>query len=441
MSLEKRCVYFQGLTLTATAVEVRQTCEEIGSVEEVVLQLDGSSMFTGSAFVVFHQEEDALQATMTKLADKKHSVQFLKESQYKEMKQLLSEEYAERQFLDAYRELTPARKKLALTHLYEDRHKGHVSGGHPKPPAFVKDERISPKPVDRKEAEQPGARSHIWQEIPKISVFSGLPGKDASFGRWQYEVMCLIKENNDTSTVRSALRKSLKSPAAEVLRRLGDEVDVAHVLFKFQSLYGTVLSGEALLQKFYGEKQTAKETCAEWSCRLEDYMFEAMEQGAVSPDAITKALPSRFWSGLREERVKNALRNRELSFEELVVEARKVEEEYGIESKSEEATGAKPKIKAQQVASSTNDKLDFLIDRLVKLETQMAQLTQERKQEVVKPQQSRPVQQVTQHRPLIRCHKCGKVGHLAFGCRDGTDVSCYKCNTAGHIAASCLNVL
>jgi len=283
-------------------------------------------------------------------------------------------------------------------------------------------------------------------------VFSGQDGKDSTFGRWHYEVMCLIKEGHDDTTVKSALRKSLKSPAAEVLRRLGEDADVDHILTKFQSLYGTVLSGEALLQKFYGEKQMTSETCAEWSCRIEDYMYEAIEQGIVAPDGIQKTLGSRFWSGLADERVKNALRNRDMRFEELVVAVRKDEEKFHLEVKQEMEAASRQKIKAQQITSaSQNDKLDMLIDRLMKLEVQMSQLTQGKVEETSRQHEHRAVQQPANHqshqrpmpqaypKPQVRCHLCQNVGHLAFGCRAGKEVTCYRCNRQGHISASCLN--
>ena len=91
----------------------------------------------------------------------------------------------------------------------------------------------------------------IEQEPPKLSVFSGLPGKDASFGRWKYEVACLqpdrsLSENN----VLSAIRGSLRSPAADVITHLDQNATLQTLLGKLESVYGTVLSGQALLQKF-----------------------------------------------------------------------------------------------------------------------------------------------------------------------------------------------
>ena len=232
------------------------------------------------------------------------------------------------------------------------------------------------------------------------------------------------------------------------------------MLLKFQSLYGTVLSGEALMQRFYGEKQGKGETCVEWSCCLEDYIYEAMELGIVSPDSAQKSLASRFWSGLYEDRVKNALRHREdsLDFVELVMEARRIEEEYGLNHVAED--GASQKVKSSQVtapkSSVSEDKLDLIIKRLSQLESQVSDMkvNQAAGSGPPPPQpqyrqwsaQAEPPRvqephgnQVRRDRSGMKCIKCQIPGHLAFGCRQGSDVTCYKCGYTGHIQAACLN--
>jgi len=376
---------------------------------------------------------------------------------------LLVEAEAAEKFVEAFQQLTLGRMKAALNSAYRTQLEETTARAKQatKPAATprmsVKKEAKTPKTPAIDNSQAQAGSLNVWQEIPKLPLFSGLPEKDASFSRWQYEVTCLLKEQQPQNVIRSAIRKSLKSPAADVIRRLGEDCDIDHVLSKFQSLYGTVLAGEAILQKFYGEKQTTQETCAEWSCRLEDYMFEALEQGVVSGDTIKKALCSRFWSGLSDERVKNALRQRDMGFEELVVEARKVEEEYHLVTAEGKLSDTKSaQVKAQHTTSPTNEKLDMLFEKLKQLEIQVTQLSQDKRawnnaaaQEArCRPPQQQPPQQQQQQqcqpyqqsRPKIQCHKCHLEGHLAFGCRSGQNVTCYKCSSIGHIAASCLNL-
>ena len=106
-------------------------------------------------------------------------------------------------------------------------------------------------------------------------------------------------------------------------------------------------------------------------------MYEAIEQGVIGPEAAHKSLGSRFWSGLRDDKVKNALRHREdtLSFEELVMEARRVEEEY---CQTSEELNLRQPVKVQQVSASkeasSDDKLDIIIKRLAQVETQISEM-------------------------------------------------------------------
>ena len=96
--------------------------------------------------------------------------------------------------------------------------------------------------------------NNMYQEVPRLSTFSGTVGKEAPFSQWHYELMCLVREHYPDTTIMSAIRKSLRSPTADVLRRLGDDTGPDQVLRKFQDLYGRVQEGDTLLQQFYGEK-------------------------------------------------------------------------------------------------------------------------------------------------------------------------------------------
>lgn len=454
----ERSIVIRGLSKQVGHEDVVRLFEKIGAVNKVLFRLDSSMNFTGSAFVIFAEEDRASKAC-SEVSDASLTIELTQERHRVEFGNLLADE-TEKDFLNSFRKLTPARRKSALSKLEGDKRQElqHLFQ--------VKKEQVSPSRISE---EATGAR--LYQDVPRLPTFSGEPGKEASYGRWKYEVMCLLKEDYPTTVVKSAVRKSLKSPAAEVLRRLGD-VSVDQMLLKFQSLYGSVLSGEILLQRFYGEKQGARESCAQWSCRLEDYIYEAIEQGIVSPDSVDKSLSSRFWSGLHDDRIKNALRHREDShgFTELVMEARQIEEEYGLVT--EEVTPKKC-VKIQQASAQKDngqeDKLDAILKRLSQLETQLMEVKSYRGSAtarfsdsagahcsgsataqqpwygqtascVDRPQKPAADGNVYRNdRSSMRCLKCQLPGHLAFGCRHGTEVACYKCHRVGHIAACCLN--
>lgn len=454
----ERSVVIRGLSRKASQEDVVRMFEKVGGVDRVLFRLDSDQQHTGSAFVIL-QEEDNASIACSQVSDSSLTVQLMKESHRVEFGGMLQDE-TENDFLTSFRRLTPARRKSALFKLEDEKRselQHHLQ---------FKREPVSPSVTEEAAAARFYQDTHSrYQDVPRLPTFSGEAGKEASYGRWKYDVMCLLKDNYPMTVVKNAVRKSLKSPAAEVLRRLGDD-NVDKMLLKFQSLYGTVLSGETLLQRFYGEKQGDQESCVQWSCRLEDYIYEAMEQGTVSPDTVDKSLSSRFWSGLHDDRIKNALRHREDShgFTELVMEARQIEEEYGLGQVTEELT-AKKSVKVQQVAahkeSTQEDKLDMIVNRLAQLETQLMELKLSQSsaatcfpatpglQQLASRQGSAPGEYLQRtsagvnanggDRSATRCLKCQLPGHLTFGCRQGAPVSCYKCGRTGHIAASCLN--
>lgn len=453
-SLIHRCVIVKGLSRRISREEVSSMFETVGPVHRILFRLDLDHNFHGEAYVIFNSP-DFVTTACEELTEGVIQVKAATMSLAADVENLLEENEMEEEFLQSYKKLTPARRKLALSRLVEERSAVHEDLGT----------RVKEEPVTPVQQREDSTTMKMYQDVPRLPSFSGEGGKDASYGRWRYEVMCLVKEQYPMSVVKNAIRKSLKSPAAEVLRRLGD-VGVDQMLVKFQSLYGTVFSGEALLQRFYSEKQSSSESSAEWSCRLEDYMYEAIERGVIGPEAAHKSLGSRFWSGLRDDKVKNALRHREdtLSFEELVMEARRVEEEYC--QTSEEMKFSKP-VKVQQVSASkeasSDDKLDIIIKRLAQVETQISEMKARQGAGPIQAQGATssapvahpsygygpwpsqpPIQQgqggmPRRDRSSMRCLKCELPGHMAFGCRQGKNVTCYNCQREGHISASCLN--
>lgn len=498
----QRVLLVGGWKPTATEEHILEVCSDFASVERVFLKVDNDGQFSGSAFIFFHSHEEADKAAEA-LANHEYQVDFTNSSHRAELVNLLEESEMESDFLTIFQKMTPSRRKLAMSKLkvdlstqFGDTSSKPLVSSHKEQSdsstAFMKEapqqtysqESVCERDMrhsssySRRQAErsptresahdfecQPAVRSRhtiqgrmlnddqpgpkymmqpqpmpYYQDVPRLTTFSGEAGKDASFSRWRYEVSCLVKDRYPQSVIHNAIRKSLKSPAAEVVRRLGD-TDVDHLLCKFQSLYGTVLSSEAILQRFYSERQQKGETAAAWSCRLEDLMYDALELGLMSQKVATNALRTRFWSGLYNEHVKNALRNRDsvLSFEELVIEARKVEEEFvRYPSTSSKPAQSLP----QQVKSEDKEesKMEALLQRLTKLESELSDWRKSgsrgNRGSARGGHSTRQGSNQQQHRI---CHKCEQEGHLAFGCRFGQDIVCFNCNRTGHIKQACLN--
>ena len=297
-----------------------------------------------------------------------------------------------------------------------------------------------------------GVQEVTLREPPRLSVFSGTPGRDATFSRWRSEVDCLRDDRDVTaSMIIQAIRRSLRSPAADVVAHLDRGATEEDLMKKLESIYGTVLPGQAILQRFYSDTQDSNQDVAIWACHLEGLAYSALNKGIVARDAVEGMLKSQFFSGLRSERIKDSLRQRRqlLTFEELVVEARELEEEYRIDTNK---TTSRSKQQQQSQPSEMELILQLLKkmdDRIERIEQQQANAsspprhtgqTQKDPEGKTPPSTNRdPKSKATpsRNRRAVKCDQCGEEGHLSYGCRKGMSVECYKCGKTGHIARAC----
>ena len=154
---------------------------------------------------------------------------------------------------------------------------------------------------------------------------------------WEYEVRCLRTEGVPEEHIKQAIRKSLKGAAAKILVSLGETPTVSQILDKFKVVYGQVQTGAALLQKFWSESQQDKENVATWGCRLEKQVQLLREKRKVEGEG-DEMMRTKFWSGLRSQRLKEASRHRyddqSYTYDKLLVEVRSVEQEFQEEKKA-----------------------------------------------------------------------------------------------------------
>ena len=205
----------------------------------------------------------------------------------------------------------------------------------------------------------------IMQEQPKLSVYSGITGGDTSFGRWKHEVTCLMAEHTE-SVVLGAIRRSLRSPAADILMHVDQRASVSTIIRKLDAIYGMVCTGQTILQRFYSDSQSTSERVAEWACRLEDLAYKAVEKEMMTREAAPNILKTQFWSGLRDPRLKDALwhRRHNLDVDELIVEARELEEEYSSEVMTSQTATAQ-----QQQKQPTE--MELLMQLIKKMDARM----------------------------------------------------------------------
>ena len=234
---------------------------------------------------------------------------------------------------------------------------------------------------------------------PRISNFSGDDCKgEASYSHWKYDVNCLLKDHSE-STIMSAVRRSLKGTASEVLLHLGEDIKVKGLLEKFDIVFGNVFAVEQLLEQFYSASQNINESVALWGCRLEEIVDKAKQRKAIGSDSVSSMLRSKFWSGIINSPVKEALRssyNSGAEYVELLREARVVEMEF--KSKSQ-ATKTCQQFSSNANPSSIDSKLDSLLSKIDSFDSRLSKIESQ-----VRPKYER------------RCFKCQDVGHLRNRC-------------------------
>ena len=204
--------------------------------------------------------------------------------------------------------------------------------------------------------------SSVSIQIPqqlRLATFSGeepTPKGEVSYLVWQYEIKCLMREkSHNQSTILHAVRRSLKGIAGRTLLSLGENVTLLQILEKLDGIYGVVYSGEAIMQQFYTESQQAGESAAVWACRIEDLLQRAVEKGHVTATAKNDMLRNKFWTGLKDDQLKNASRHKYdtiKEFGELLKEVRKIEQELSGTEK------LKKKVQVHQSSTVENSKFN-----------------------------------------------------------------------------------
>ena len=211
-------------------------------------------------------------------------------------------------------------------------------------------------------------KAHV--EPPRLPVFSG-DGKECTYAQWRYEVSCLQSGGlYPPGVLMQAIRRSVRNKAAEVLLHLGESASIKQILQKYDARFGEVLSMQQLLGKFYETTQGDDEGITLWGCRIEDLMSRARADGKLPDDMAAHMLRTKFWSGLKSENLKSALRSRVesgTSFDELIVYARTVEQEWSNGSGS---VGKGKPVKAGQsvlqAAPSSLQNVETKLDELLK---------------------------------------------------------------------------
>lgn len=89
---------------------------------------------------------------------------------------------------------------------------------------------------------------------------------------------------------------------------MSDEATPEMIIDKSEGGFVNVYDSEAVIQKFYMEKQEERQPAAEYGMKLKTILQAAVEKGDISQTAIKDMLRTKFWSDLRDSKLKNASR-------------------------------------------------------------------------------------------------------------------------------------
>lgn len=196
----------------------------------------------------------------------------------------------------------------------------------------------------------------------RLSQFSGdTPGKaDVTYQQWRLEVRSLLREGFRDEQVVGCIRRNVRGVAAKLLLSMTEDTTSQGILEKFDTVFGEVLLNEATLQKFYRSSQENNETIAVWACKLE----EMLALCSVSAQSKEEMLRNRFFNGLADVNIQNALRHyydNGAMYNQLLVAARRAELERKPKS-------AKTQQVSEQESSAVEKKMDLLLKQMKELQ-------------------------------------------------------------------------
>ena len=103
----------------------------------------------------------------------------------------------------------------------------------------------------------------------QVSTFSG-SSKDCSFEQFCYDVQRLVKQGCPEGTVLTAIKRSIKGQAQEIVLHMGKDATVNDIVTRFDMMFGDVNPPHVLLAQFYSASQAQGESITDWYARLED---------------------------------------------------------------------------------------------------------------------------------------------------------------------------
>ena len=207
--------------------------------------------------------------------------------------------------------------------------------------------------------------------VPKLTWFSSttpIPKGHVSYTTWKHEVEGL-KTIYPIKAVIQAIKRSLKSPAAEVMWCLGPNPSYEQIMEALETRYDDVAEREVLLAELFSVTQGEKESLTEFASKLESILYRLSQLGDARYDGTDfEILNGNFFRGLRDDKLREALRPRKeqfKNFNEMLKEARRLESDLSKRNVN------RAKVHALTIQEPQVSDRDWLEERFQKMEQKL----------------------------------------------------------------------
>ena len=349
---------------------------------------------------------------------------------------------------------------------------GTVTGGKgaiPKDPVVKAEPGL--KSPDVKEPEDPSidpghgtSRPITSYHFPKLSQFHGEGSKgEVSWETFKFEIEALRRERLfSEEQILQGIRRAVKGEAGDIIRRLGPEARIRHIVDKLDSTYGNIETKESILRKFYSCTQQHGQTVTAYASQLEEIFSQAVTLGAMRR-SDTEILKQVLHQGLNRDLKHMSTYKCETvaDYDRFKIELRKLEAGMKEESGVSKEKTCKPVVRVDKQDGGGNaevmELLNKINDRIDRLEKKDAEKMDAQGQQQFRPRSwhtesyrgmpriqprgaYRPVRPTggTTFQPT--CFGCGQKGHIIRDCPKGVrpnQPTCFGCQQKGHILRNC----
>ena len=295
--------------------------------------------------------------------------------------------------------------------------------------------------------------------FPKISTFYGDGKGETSCETYRFEIQALIDEKvYKPEQIMLGVRRSVRGPAADILRRLGTGVTIEDVIKKFNGTFGSTNTKDTIRRKLFSCTQD-NDTVTAFATKLEELFAQGVEFGVVKK-GDDECLRELLYQGLKIDfRLMAQYKFQTvLDYDAFKIELRQLEDEMNVRDQKRKTCHVAQKTQEGEQIGKLQDTVQQLQDKIKKLEEEKDNppVNQphyyygsrgfRRGTGRFRGNRGRGRGQYKPTRPIAintmrgACYRCGERGHIAKDCpvdyRE-LEVECYRCGEKGHYAKRC----